>query len=347
MPLTDFSIQNEGGLQNVECSDVPQLMVIAGPNGVGKSTLLEEISSQLTQRGQRNITVEGDVETIYFSPHRAPSPSTMSASVLTTLQNRSSREMLGDQHYGLNSSNSDLPDQLRRGQNRSRHRADFAPYFEVKKRLAQFEYQKGNILSDVYDERGEVPPNYVPDFNEPLKSAIEFVLPGIEYQGVKIEENDYRITFENRTGEQVKFDHLSSGEKDSIAMIFLLVEKQIENLVSEVREAEPEEEDLVVLIDSPESHLHPAMQSRFFNYLKDILKSSEGENLSLQVLLCTHSRRILDNCDMENIYFLMFSDQRPDNQLVHVDGIGKICFGRSVGRFRDFSIVCWEADTTC
>jgi len=331
VPLTNFSIQNEGGLQDIECRKVPQLMVIAGPNGVGKSTLLEQIHTQLSQSRQQNITSSENVETVYFSPHRAPSPSTVSTSTLTTLQNRSSREMLGNRHYDLESRNSDLPNQLRGGQNRNRHHADFAPYFEVKKRLAQFEYQKGDILSEVYNERGEVPSGYIPDFNKPLKSAIKSVLPGVEYQGVKINNDNYQITFENRAGEQVKFDHLSSGEKDAIAMLFLLVEKQIENLVSEVREVKSEEEDLVALIDSPESHLHPAMQGRFFNYLQGILKSSEGANLNLQVLICTHSRTTLNNCDMENIYFLMYSDQRSDNQLVHADRVERSVLDEALG----------------
>nr|WP_275039120.1 AAA family ATPase [Halococcus morrhuae] len=149
----------------------------------------------------------------------------------------------------------------------------------------------------MYDERGEVPSGYIPNFNAPLKTAIESVLPGIEYKGVSIEDNVYQVMFENRAGERVQFDHLSSGEKDAIAMLFLLVEKQIENLVSEVREVDSEQEDLILLIDSPESHLHPAMQSRFFNYLQDILKSSEGENLDLQVMMCTHSQMILNDCE--------------------------------------------------
>lgn len=331
MPLASFSIQNEGGLQNAECSDVPQLMVIAGPNGVGKSTLLEGLNTRLSQRGHHEVTVTEDVEAIYFSPHRVPSSSTVNASILTSLQNRSSRELLGERNYNLNSRNSDLPSQLRGGQNRSRNTADFAPYYEVKKRLAQFEYQRGDILSDIYDERGEVPEGYIPDFNAPLKSAIESVLPGIEYRGVEIENNNYWIRFENRSGEQVQFNQLSSGEKDAIAMLFLLVEKQIENLVSEVRETEPEEENLVVLIDSPETHLHPAMQSRFFNYLQDIMKSSVGENLNLQVLICTHSQMILNDCDMGNIYFLMYSDQRPDNQLVHADRVERSILDEALG----------------
>ncbi|RJT04751.1 AAA family ATPase [Halococcus sp. IIIV-5B] len=330
MGLEGFSIENEGGVTNASCDDVPQLMIIAGPNGVGKSTLLEALNNRINQN-RSDVTVSGDVETVYFTPHRAPNPNDLTASALSSLPNRSSRELLGSSNYDIGSDNSDLPNELTYGHSRSRNEADYAPYFEVKKRLAQFEHQKGNILSEIYDERGEVPPGYIPDFNEPLKSSIEAVLPGVAYQGVEVVDNEYQIVFENRAGTQVGFDELSSGEKDAIAMLFLLLEKQIENLIAQVRGDDPTQEELVILIDSPESHLHPAMQDRFFNYLQDVLESAQGDNLNLQVIACTHSQMILNNSDMDNLYLLMYADQRSGNQLVHADGIEKAILDEFLG----------------
>ena len=320
MSLDGFSVQNVGGIETANCDDIPQLMVIAGPNGVGKSTLLENINTEVNQDGS-DVEASNDTDIIYFSPHRAPNPGTLSASALSSLPNQSARGLLGGSDYQLGGDNSDIPNDLRHGYTRKRDQADYAPYFEVKKRLAQFEYQKGNILSEVYEELNEVPQGHIPDFDKPLQSGIEAVLPGVKYEGVELVDNEFQIIFRNRTGDNIGFDELSSGEKDAITMLFLLLEKQIENLVAEVRETEPEEEELVVLIDSPESHLHPAMQDRFFNYLQDVLESSQGENLNLQVILSTHSQSILNNSSMSNLYLLMYADQRGGNQLVHADGI--------------------------
>ena len=40
MPITKFRIENQKVIRLCECSSVPPVMIIAGPNGVGKSTLL-------------------------------------------------------------------------------------------------------------------------------------------------------------------------------------------------------------------------------------------------------------------------------------------------------------------
>lgn len=43
MPVNTFEIQNEGSIKYAKCDDVSNIMIIADPNGVGKSTLLELI----------------------------------------------------------------------------------------------------------------------------------------------------------------------------------------------------------------------------------------------------------------------------------------------------------------
>lgn len=323
MPLNSFSVQNVDAIRLVECDEVPPLMVIAGPNGVGKSTLFEELKTRMHHPAGTGLTTTGDVEPVYFSPHRAPRPSDINTTLLTSLSRRSYRSSLAEQSYNVNSNQA--PRYIRTQNQRTRHTADFAPYFETKKRLAQFEFDKGNLLSDIYDNLGEVPEGYLPDINEPLRSAIDAVLPGIEYIGVQEDGQEYKIFFRDRGDNQVEFDRLSSGEKDAIAMLFLLIERRTEDLIASARDEESEEEDLVLLIDSPEAYLHPAMQERFLNFALDIVDNSHYEEVelgvSIQILMCTHSRSILENTTDESLYFFLYRDQRPDNQLVSATNI--------------------------
>jgi len=50
MALNEFHFENRGPLDKVRCNEVPDLMVIAGPNGVGKTTLLNSIASEYQSR---------------------------------------------------------------------------------------------------------------------------------------------------------------------------------------------------------------------------------------------------------------------------------------------------------
>lgn len=299
-------------------------MVVAGPNGVGKSTMFEEISKRIESRhrSEANLKVDEDTKSVYLSPHRAPAPSDMSASLLSSLGRESARSRLGSLTYNVNSN--EIPNVLRYSNDRSRKNADFAPYFELKKRLAQLEFDRGQLMAEIYDEQGSIPEGAVPDFGEPLKKGIDAVLPGLEYKGVRqTDDREYDIQFNDRSGSVIEFDDLSSGEKDSISLIFNLVEKKIEAGIDSVRGEESSQEDLVVIIDSPETYLHPAMQERFLSFVQDEIESTGSQNSTstLQVLMCTHSQTIIQNVSDENLYFLLYQDQREDNQLVSAEGI--------------------------
>src|SRR5260221_8374339 len=65
MALTSFSIRGVKALGFAEANPVPKVMVIAGPNGIGKSTLLYEIHKR------NGVVVSNDTRIVYQPPHRA------------------------------------------------------------------------------------------------------------------------------------------------------------------------------------------------------------------------------------------------------------------------------------
>lgn len=65
MALKSFKVQPIKALGLVGCKNVPNVMVIAGPNGVGKSTLLDEI------RLQKGTVADEGTKFLYQPPHRA------------------------------------------------------------------------------------------------------------------------------------------------------------------------------------------------------------------------------------------------------------------------------------
>lgn len=318
MPLEQFSIQNKDALRRAACENVPDIMVIAGPNGVGKSTLFNAIHRDL-QRPSRNssVTAPADIQSLYFGPHRTPAPTDIDASLIAELGGDSSRSQLSRSSYNRSGSSS-IPDIVRRQSRRERIDPDPAPYFELKKRLSQLEFDRAQLIKDLYDRRGELGGDDVPQIGGPLSTAIDAVLPGINYEGVsKNDENVYEIQFNDRSGASVGFDSLSSGERDAIALLFNLVEPEIENIIAEARNESTTDEDIVALIDSPEAYLHPAMQERFLNFVKQYITrvNQEDSDNHLQVILCTHSQMMLQNADEDELFFLLYQDQREGNQL--------------------------------
>lgn len=292
-------------------------MIITGPNGVGKSTLLEEIVTFLQGKRKGNISVKmsNSPKPVYLPPHRTPARGNLPKSLPLINPHRRYRDTLGLEQFSINDIGLGLPDILRYTPVRSRLDPDATPYFEVKYRLTQLEQEFKDTVAEVYRKRKEVPPDYMPDIHKPLKDAVKHLLPGLEFDQIIVEDNTYRIYFKNRTGASVEFDYLSSGEKDLLALIFPFVEKLVEKNLAVAKGESVSEENLVFLIDGPEAYLHPELQRRFLKYARNLIKNTEEK---LQFLIVTHSTTIINEAKSEELYVLLFPDQVEDNQLNRV-----------------------------
>jgi predicted ATPase len=323
MAIDGFNIQNTDAIRHAECQDVPDLMIVAGPNGVGKSTLFEELRDLIQARtAHMNIEISNDTRQVYFSPHRAPSSAHINETSLTQMNETSFIENLSDPGYNIGGG-TNLPNEIRRHGRRSRSVADYAPYFDVKRRLAQLKRERAYLVEDILDREGGVSEEQVPDVSEYIQSAINHLLPGLAYDRVEKQNNNYKVYFRNRTGDEVEFDQLSSGERDAIAMAFSLIEYEIEKDIAEARDEEYIHEDIVLLIDSPEAYLHPSLQARFLDYLREYDTKVNNEDWQLQVLMCTHSSVILDASSPDEVYFMVYPDQVEANQLVSAESVDK------------------------
>jgi len=317
MPIQEFEIKEKAALKYVKCTNVPKVMIITGPNGVGKSTLLEQIANSLQDTGRANINVKmsNNPKPVYFPPHRAPSLVNLHKSLPILGPRRMYRQTLGLPNFSIGGPGVDLPMYIQSGMNRNRLNPDFSPYFEAKYRLTQLEQEFKDTLAELYRKNEEVPRDSMPDIYKPLKDAVKHLLPGLEFDQMVMENDFYKIYFKNRMGERVEFDYLSSGEKDFLAMIFPFIEKQVEKALIEVKGEEPPHEDLVFLIDSPEAYLHPELQRRLLKYVRNSTKNKEDK---LQFLIATHSTTIINEAGPEELYVMRFPDQVTDNQLVKI-----------------------------
>lgn len=322
MPLPQFEFQEEGPIDNAECGEVPDLMVVAGPNGVGKTTLLDNIAESI-EDGSFSTTPVGETNAAFVGPHRGlfnqmdiqeqhligtPSYSSKFLYSKSASDNSNIRGLLEGEGGGR------IPQ--RPYQDRNRTESDELPYFEVQRRLSQIHYNLGDYYRERIEDEGEFVDEGITEWLSPLQEAIGEVLPGIELEGVeKTEEYNYVLNFRNRDGSMVEFHELSSGEKDAVALLFLLVEDEIEEEFSDTDVVENSDEDLVILYDSPEAYLHPQLQLNFINYVKDHLQKEREPDRRVQIIIATHSKMIIDNVPDESLYYLFFADQVDGNQL--------------------------------
>lgn len=86
--------------------------------------------------------------------------------------------------------------------------------------------------------------------------------------------------FQNSQGETIQPDQISSGESEAVALAVEIM-YFFDNL-------KPGRNNLL-LIDEPDVHLHPDLQSRLANFLVNLVNESDSVNSKLSVIIATHS----------------------------------------------------------
>ncbi len=363
MALSEFEFHDEGPLNSAECNNVPDnLMIIAGPNGVGKTTLLENIASSIERKlmlptddgdtvsfteaagynpviseedvrrvlnpqsvgfsARNNVTLSDSTNAALVGPHRGMSGNIdIEERRFIGMPNYSSKFLYSISMAGqdrrreyLNSGNGSIRSgPYRRGEKGT---VDELPYYEVRRRLAQIYHNRKDYVMEKWEQNKYISDGIKSNWISPLESAISEVLPGIELDGISgTDDNRYVLEFTNQDGATIAFSDLSSGEKDAVALLFLLIEDEIEQYFLDTDIVNRSDEDLVILYDSPEAYLHPQLQLNFINYIKDHLNRKRNPSRNIQVIMCTHSKMIIDNVSDKSLYYLFYPDQVEDNQL--------------------------------
>ncbi|GAA4815255.1 hypothetical protein GCM10023232_08680 [Sphingosinicella ginsenosidimutans] len=305
MALQRFKIENQKSIRLAECAHVPRIMVIAGPNGVGKSTLLYAINQG---RGER--ISDPDTRFLYQGPHR----------VMRSTQVQ--RRWLGGPARWLRDILSSGDVSGFEGLNffnpaRTPSNVDEAGS-TIKHILGKIENRRQAILAGTLDRlresNGAIDAGSIPDVYTSLRTLTEFILPHLKFARIDFtNEDDIRCVWERRdaaSSHEVDIDDLSSGEKAVIVLFLPLLEEQLEaglrSLEAFKGTAAPEPEasaDRVILIDEPEQHLHPDLQAKILTYMRRVSDESRT-----QFIITTHSPTILDQAFDTELFVLAEPD---------------------------------------
>ncbi|MEA3452265.1 MAG: AAA family ATPase, partial [Bacteroidota bacterium] len=140
-----------------------------------------------------------------------------------------------------------------------------------------------------------------------MRSSLNETLSSINLQieFSKLDKNK-EIYFKNHKSEEIKLKDLSGGEKELITKVFPLFISPIKNSV--------------ILIDEPESSLHPNWQNEIINLYKKVAEKNNN-----QIIIATHSPHIVSAVENKYVKVLI----KENNEIKVIDTTSK-SFGRKV-----------------
>lgn len=153
-------------------------------------------------------------------------------------------------------------------------------------------YEKDIKSSQAYDQMREA-------LNETLSTI------NLQVEFSKLDKNK-EIYFRNQQSDKIKLKDLSGGEKELITKVFPL-------FISPIK-------DSIILIDEPESSLHPNWQNEIINLYKKIAEKNNN-----QIIITTHSPHIV--AAIENKYVKVLV---KNNEEINVVDISTKSFGKRV-----------------
>lgn len=301
-PLTDFKFSfvrpeqhDFSGIQldfEVEASSTPSTNIhaIIGRNGVGKTTLLNNMIDAITNREvekcgfySEGLFERQPIDKDYFSslvsvsfsafdpfepPHEQPDPSKGTCYFYVGLKNRKNPE---------------------------KHRTSTALQRDCAKALTECFRNKGNARR--------------------WREAISRLSSdeNFDYMGLGILEENYQNLRESTT-------HPQSGAGDFIKLYYESVQPYLQRmssghaivLLTITKLVATVEEKTLVLLDEPESHLHPPLLSAFIRALSDLLYDRNGV-----AIIATHSPVVLQEVPKSCVWKinrvrLSTTSRRPD-----------------------------------
>jgi ABC-type ATPase involved in cell division len=304
-----MNIKFEGKYKSItpfEWNDIPKFIVITGPNGTGKSQILELIYNTIinkhntTERVEITDEIIKSDEVIFLKGEwQLQNTKDVDLSTIQTYLNTQFQQFQQNSSMSLTQRNEqavrkiDIFKEIQSKSGKTNKnlvtKEEFLEYFPeifieqesqlsqkigeimYNYRLSEIELQaKGLTSENIKLEIGEKPWNVLREIIQ--ESKLPFEINDPSKNGIR---DSFQLLLKHTIlNENVNFNDLSSGEKVLISLTFYLYNSQEKNIFPKL-----------LLLDEPDAHLHPSMSQQFLNVIKNVLVDKFG----VRVIMTTHS----------------------------------------------------------
>lgn len=299
MKLTELTINGVGGIKSLHVKFRPDMNIICGPNGIGKTTILLAASFPFvygyTQKIKRNITSETgsvsleiqDNSTIYnpVADIKVHLPTELIQNFNNNGFDRRKLikfETMRNFDYkhldALNADKSLSDDAISQQLNSGVNLNDIKDWFA-----------KRDLFESVKNGYG---PNTIKNIHL-ARECISILNPQFSFN--RVDPKTYDIFVNTPTG-VIWYEYLSSGFKSCMSLLLGII-KEIELRYPD-QDIYAQEFDGVILIDEIEIHLHPEWQARITEALTTTFPAA-------QFIVTTHSPHVVQNAKPYQIIALI------------------------------------------
>ncbi|PGQ49347.1 MULTISPECIES: AAA family ATPase [Bacillus cereus group] len=296
--INNLKISGIGGISELEINFNKGLNLICGPNGVGKTTILDSIAEAFST-GQRNKVLKknsnytiGTCKLKYSGNDLEEKTYTYEVQGFTPNEEVGYHSYLEKEVYNLiyfKTGRSFLYQELE-GISKDPERDVHTLYAQSAEGIRFDDFKSWFINRYVFNHIDK-------QLRKSEKKNIELSIRSFNllYENISfknIKHDTFDIFLETPNGD-IYYEYLSSGFKSCLFIIQGLI-KEIEFRFKNESEMAVEDFQGVVLIDELDLHLHPHWQSKLLNILKEILPKA-------QIIATTHSPHMIQNAAIEEI----------------------------------------------
>ncbi|MBK2105474.1 AAA family ATPase [Francisella philomiragia] len=297
MKIKSIEIQGVGGIKNLKVDFDETMNFICGPNGIGKTTLIECVAHSFTSSSTNILKKNVSTNNNYYKVDIIVDGQVLSTNInisefdpvkssfINGLSNYSSKLMSLKVTRSFNYQNLDSL-----GKDTNKNNSTL--YRECISGLNIKEIKNWFVNRHMYlPHEGSLKTEQINNF-ETAKESISLLSEGYSFS--RVEGTSFDIMINTPTGE-IYYEYLSSGFKSCLSIIFGII-KEIE-----FRFKEPcinaNDFDGIILIDELELHLHPEWQTKIAETLIKVFPKA-------QFITTTHSPHILQNAKPNQIIAL-------------------------------------------